>query len=194
MSSTFSVYAVPYDRLKRVPGSRDRDLVEAIVGAHEHFFAQIDELADEEDEVPSCREALAQIVEGAPLAGHLGYLYGYALEAVCDHLGRELDGVSSISRAAGWIDPVDEFLRDKGVPIALSDLVFGACPVDIPTPDDHPFIGSWPPMVIPAALEAIRRVDATGVDYDTAESVAQIRGWLEAAAVEPGVGLVGFLS
>ena len=74
MSSTFSVYAVPYDRLKRVPGSRDRDLVEAIAGVHEYFFAQIDELADEEEEVPSCREALAQIVEGAALAGHLGYL------------------------------------------------------------------------------------------------------------------------
>jgi hypothetical protein len=76
MSSTFSVYAVPFDRLKRVLGSRDRDLIEAIAGAHEHFFAQIDEMADEEDEVTSCSGAPAQVVEGAPLAGSLGYVYG----------------------------------------------------------------------------------------------------------------------
>lgn len=134
MNSTFSVYAVPFGRLKRVPGSRDRDLVEAIAGAHEYFFAQIDELADEEDEVLSCQEALAQVVEGYP--------FGYILEAVCGHLGREFDGVYSISRASGWLGPVDEFLRARGVSIALSVLVFGACPVDIPTPNEDPFIGS----------------------------------------------------
>ena len=104
--------------------------------------------------MPGCRR---EIIEGAPLAAHLGYLYGYALEAICAHLGRELPGVSSISRAAAWIDVVDEPLEGKGIPIGLSTLVFGVCPVGIPTPDDHPSIGSWPPHVIPGALEAIRR-------------------------------------
>jgi len=194
MSSTFSVYAVSFDRLRRVPGSRDRALIEAIATTHEDFFAQIDELADSEEEVPTCREALEQLVEGSPLADHLGHLYGYALEAVCAHLGRELDGVPAISGASGWIDPVDAFLREKGVPITLTDLVFGASPVDLPTPDDHPYIGSWPPESIPTALAAIRGVDTAGLDFETAETVDLIRGWLEAAASEPGAGLVGVLS
>jgi hypothetical protein len=194
MSSTLSVYVISFDRLKNVRGSRDRGLVEAIGAELEYFLSQVDELRDEDEDVPTCRDAVAQIVEGAPLAAHLGYLYGYALEAICAHLGRELPGVSSISRAAAWIDEVDEFLAGKGIPIGLSNLVFGVCPVDIPTPDDHPSIGSWPPHVIPGALEAIRRADLAGSDDGTTETIAQVRGWLEVAAGDPEEGLMGFLS
>ena len=194
MSSTLSVYVISFDRLKNVRGSRDRGLVEAIGAELEYFLSQVDELRDEDEDVPTCRDAVAQIIEGAPLAAHLGYLYGYALEAICAHLGRELAGVSSISRAAAWIDVVDEFLVGKGIPIGLSNLVFGVCPVDIPTPDDHPSIGSWPPHVIPGALEAIRRADLAGSDDGTTETIAQVRGWLEAAAGDPEEGLMGFLS
>jgi hypothetical protein len=194
MSSTLSVYVISFDRLKKVRGSRDRGLVEAIGAELESFLSQVDELRDEDEDVPTCRDAVAQIIEGAPLAAHLGYLYGYALEAICAHLGRELPGVSSISRAAAWIDVVDELLEGKGIPIGLSTLVFGVCPVDIPTPDDHPSIGSWPPHVIPGALEAIRRADLAGSDDETTETIAQVRGWLEAAAGDPEEGLMGFLS
>jgi hypothetical protein len=194
MSSTLSVYVISFDRLKNVRGSRDRGLVEAIGAELEYFLSQVDELRDEDEDVPTCRDAVAQIIEGAPLAAHLGYLYGYALEAICAHLGRELPGVSSISRAAAWIDVVDELLEGKGIPIGLSTLVFGVCPVDIPTPDDHPSIGSWPPHVIPGALEAIRRADLAGSDDGTTETIAQVRGWLEAAAGDPEEGLMGFLS
>ena len=89
---------------------------------------------------------------------------------------------------------LDEFLRGKGIPIGLSNLVFGVCPLDMPTPDDQPSIGSWPPHVIPGALEAIRRADLAGSDYETTETITQIRGWLEAAVANPEEGLVGFLS
>jgi hypothetical protein len=193
MSSTLSVYVISFDRLKKVRGSRNRGLVEGIGAELEYFLSQVDELRDEDEDVPTCRDAVAQIMERAPLATHLGYLYGYALEAICAHLGRELPGVSSISRAAAWIDVVDELLEGKGIPIGLSTLVFGVCPVDIPTPDDHPSIGSWPPHVIPGALEAIRRADLAGSDDETTETIAQIRGWLEAAG-DPEEGLMGFLS
>ncbi len=194
MSSTLNIYAVAFDRLKQVPGSGDRRLAEAIGADLEYFLSQVDELRDEEEPAPSCREAVAQILEGAPLAPHLGYLYGYALEAICAHLGRELPNVPAISRASAWIDGVDEFLRGNGVPVRLSGLVYGGCPVDIPPPDDYPCIGSWPPPVIPGALAAIRRVGLAGVGYDTAETITRVRGWLEAAAADPGVGLIGFLS
>lgn len=194
MGSTFRVYAVPFGRLKRVPGSRDRALADAIAVEHADRFADVDDLADEEEDVPTCREALDRLVDGEIRADDPGYVYGYVLEAVCSHLGRELEGVSGISGASGWIDPVDTFLRSRGFPLELVGLVFGACPVEFPTPDDAPYIGSWPPEAIPAALESIRAVDESGEDFDVAETVGLIRRWLEAAAEEPDCGIVGVLS
>src|SRR3954451_15373640 len=124
MSSTLSVYAISFDRLKEVPGSRNHRLVESISRDLEYFLNQIDELRDEEEGVvPTCREAVAQIIEGAPLSPRLGYLYGYALEAICAHLGRELLAVHAIGRAAAWVDGVDDLLQGRGVPVRLSDLV-----------------------------------------------------------------------
>jgi hypothetical protein len=193
MSSAFTVYLVPFDQLKRVPGSKDQGLIEAIAESHEYFYSSIDELA-EDDDVPTCREALEQIVNGEPLAEHLGYLYGYALEAICSHLGEELEGVSAISRASGWIEPVDAFLKDKGVPVTLTDLVFGRGPIDLPTPDDHPYIGCWPPEAITEAWRAIQGAEVTGLGLSTAETLRLIGTWLESAARTPGTGLMGVLS
>lgn len=196
MGSTFRVLAVPFDRLVRAPGSRDRALATAVAVEQADRFAAIDAMADEDEEppAPSCREALDRILDGEPRADDPGYVYGYAVEALCAHLGRELEGVSGISGASGWIEPVDDFLGPRGFPVTLSSLVFGRCPVMIPRPDEHPFIGSWPPDSVPGALAAIRAVDASGEDDDTRESVDLIRGWLEAASEQPGWGLVGFLS
>jgi hypothetical protein len=114
MSSTLSVYVISFDRLKKVRGSRDRGLVAAIGARLEYFLSQVDELRDEDE--------------------------------------------------------------------------------DIPTPDDHPSIGSWSPHVIPGALEAIRRADLAGSEDETMETITQIRGWLEAAVGDPEEGLVGLLS
>jgi hypothetical protein len=195
VSSTITVYAVPFDRLRRVPGSRDPGLAEAVGTEFGYFLSRIDELKKDEDEgVPTCREAVGQIVAGAALSPRLGYLYGYALEAICAYLGRELPAVHAISRAAAWVDGVDDLLHGRGVPVRLSDLVYGGCPVAIPPPDDSPCIGSWPPRVIPAALGAIRGAGLAGLDHESAGTLAQVRGWLEAAAEDPGDGLVGFLS
>jgi hypothetical protein len=194
MSSTLTVYAISFERLERVPGSRDLALVGAIGTELEDFLARIDELRDDEDETPSCREAVAQIVAGAPLSPHLGYLYGFALEAICAYIGRELPNVSGICGTSAWVDQVDDYLRSEGVPVGLAGLIYGGCPVEIPEPDDYPFIGSWPPQVIPSALGAIRGVETEGLDYEMAETIAQIRAWLEAAAENPEEGLIGFLS
>jgi hypothetical protein len=192
MSSTLTVYAIPFERLQRVPGSRDRGLVEAVSAESRGFLAQIDALGDGDEERPRCRDALAQIVEGAALSPHLGYLYGYALEALCAYLGRELPNVSGISGASAWVEKADELLRGRGAPVGLTDLVYGVCPVEIPEPDDYPYIGAWPPHVIPAALGAVRCVDPQGLGYELRETVARVRAWLEAAG--SGEGLVRFLS
>lgn len=196
MSSSLSAYAISFDHLKRVPGSRDRALVEAVGVEFADFLGRIDDLKDEdaEDPIPSCLEAIAQIVDRAPLADHAGYVYGYAVEALCGHLGRELPNVAGISGASDWLNEVDEMLTARGVPLSLSSLVFGECPVEIPRPDDHPFIGSWPPHVIPQALDVMRHVDLSGLDFEMTETFEQILAWLEITARAPENGVVGFLS
>ncbi len=131
-------------------------------------------------------------MEGAALSPRRGYVYGYALEAICAYLGRELPNVTGICGASAWFEKVDAVLRGNGLPVGLTDLVYGDCPVAIPPPDDCPCIGSWPPQAVAGALAAIRGVDPGGLGHEMAEAVGQVRAWLEAAG--PGEGLVGFLS
>src|SRR5262249_34899994 len=133
-------------------------------------------------------------IAGTPLSPQFGYLYGYALEAICAYVGRELPNVPGICGTSAWVDKVDAYLRREGVAVGLAELIYGSYPVEIPEPDDYPFIGSWPPQVIPGAVEAIRRADVRGLDFEMAETVTQIRAWLEAVAEDPEEGLVGFLS
>ena len=124
----------------------------------------------------------------------MGYLYGYALEAICIRLGQDLPEISGICGVSAWVDEVDAILISQGVPVGLTDLIFGSYPVEIPRPDDYPFIGSWPPRVICEALRASRGVALAGMNPEMADTVGQVRVWLEAAAVDAAYGLIGFLS
>ena len=192
MSSAISVYAVPLSRLKYVVGSGDRAVIDATIADYKAFLTGIDTI-DGEAEMTSA-DAVADLVNGVATENGPGYLYGYALEALCGHIGKELPNICPIARASGWIRETDAALEGKGVPVRIGTLVFGGSPVPIPEPDDAPCIGAWPASVIPAALEAFRSLDLTDVDDEMAETFAQVRGWLEAAAQRPGVSIIGFLS
>jgi hypothetical protein len=192
MSSAITVYAVPLDRLKQVVGSGDRAAIDAIVIDTKDFLTSIDDIDDEA--VLTCADAVADLVNGEITDDGPGYLYGYALEALCIHIGEELPNICSIVGATQWIAKVDKLLEIKGVPVRLASLVFGASPVPIPTPDDCPCIGSWSASSISAALVAIQSLNMTGLDGEMSETIMQIRSWLETAATSPGVSIVGFLS
>src|SRR5947209_7238600 len=204
MSTTLTVYVVPLDQLARVPGSGDRDLADTMGIESPAWFARIDELADpdpdpdEDDQtVPTCLEALRRIVEGVArgsVPGHHGYVYGYAIEALCGHLGEELENVASISGSSDWVDEIDRFLGEVEVPLSLTDLVFGGSPVPIPEPDDCPAIGWWSPEQIARAVGPLRNVYVGDPNDDPGWTVLQIRRWVEQAAGRPGHALVGFLS
>jgi hypothetical protein len=192
MSSAINVYAVSIERLKQVVGSRDRSAVDAIVADLEHFLSTIDDI--DEDAEMTCAEAVAELVNGETSDDAPGYLYGYALEAICAHVGEELPNICPIAGASDWIEEVDAVLKRKGIPVRLSGLVFGGSPVPIPEPDDYPSIGKWPAAEVPGALKAFQSLDVTDIDDEMAETLAQMRGWLEAAAKTPGASVIGFLS
>jgi hypothetical protein len=191
MSSGIDVYAVSIERLNQLAGSRDPDLVGAVIEQQHDFLESIDAL-DEEGQM-SCAHALAEVVNGEISGEMPGYLYGYAVKALCAHVGKELPGISPIARGSEWIEEIDGLLTSRQIPLQLSTLVYGGSPLEIPQRDDYPFIGSWAAEEIPAALEAFRALDTAALDPEMAETLVQMRTWLEAAAATPGTSLVGFL-
>lgn len=192
MSSAINVYAVSVQRLEQILGSRDRALIDAIVARTADFLASIDEIDDEAE--LTCADAVADLINGETSEDAPGYLYGYALEAICAHVGVELPNICPIVRATDWIEEVDAILDRKGIPIRLERLVFGGSPVPIPEPDDYPAIGHWPAADITGALAAFVAIDVSDIAADMAETIAQVRDWLKRAAKIEDASIVGFLS
>jgi hypothetical protein len=191
MSSAIDVYAVPDERLKRAIGSRDRALADAVFAAHRDFFSDVDEI-DDESELKAV-DALRELIDGQPSGNGGGYLYGYALKAICAHLGEQLPNVWGIAGASDWIEEVDRNLAAKSLPLKLSDLVYGGSPVPIPEPDDYPFIGRWAAGDVARAVPAFRAANLSGIDSRIAETINQMRSWLERAVKSSDTSLVGFL-
>lgn len=108
-------YAVDLDQLRQIAGSNDRELYERIV-------------AQEESLDKAELKALKQIIQGKCKAEEGDeYLYGYALKALCEHIG-EVIGVGDV--AAIHDHPYQ------------SKLIANGTPIDIPyTKQDFPVIG-----------------------------------------------------
>ena len=84
MLTKTDAYVVPFAELKRVAGSRDRDLLEAIRTECAWMLEEADINRQEGCDL-TCAEALARIIEGDDLRDvphRLGYLYGNALESL----------------------------------------------------------------------------------------------------------------
>jgi len=188
MSSTLNVYAVPLERLRQVMGSGDQDLITAIKASQSSLLASVDEIDDEAGF--TCAEAVADLVNGNASKAHPSYFYGYAMEAICNHLGKALPSLSGISGVPDWVDEVTANLGTLGVPLDLNELVYGGSPVRIPSPDDYPFIGHLEPDTLASAQAAFQGKQIPEEDED----LPQIREWLDEAVKIPGAALVGFVS
>jgi hypothetical protein len=192
MSYAINVYAVSVERLKEIIGSRDKSMLDAVLAKQATLLSTIDDIDDEAE--MTCADALAKMIDGRMSHADPGYLYGYALEALCAQIGAALPNICPISGVSDWIDEVDAVLESGSVPIRVCDLVNAGSPVPIPAPDDFPFIGFWPADEIPAALAALHSLPLAGLAQEMAETLAQIRDWLEEAAKSPGTSLIGFNS
>lgn len=122
MSYCHMFYAVDLDQLRQVAGSKDRALY--------------DQLAAENDSLDKAElNALKRIIQGRceKTAGD-EYLYGYALKALCEHLGEPIgEDVAAI--------------RDHPY---KSKLIANGPPIAIPyTTDDFPEIGYLTPEELP---------------------------------------------
>lgn len=192
MSSGINVYLVDIERLKQAIGSGDQSLIDAIVKETRGFLSTIDDIDDEAE--LTCADAVAELINGQISEDVPGYLYGYALEAICAHLGEELPNVAQIAGASEWMEEVDQILERKGISVRFNGLVYHGSPVPIPEPDDYPFIGQWTAAQVAAAVPAFRAADLSDLDAEMAETIRQMCAWAEAAASQPGSSIVGFLS
>lgn len=193
MSSSVSVYAVSIDQLKQAVGSGDLALIFGITETHSDFFASINEI--DEDAERTCAQAAAELIHDDISGDAPGYLYGYAMEAICSYLSEEpLANICPIVGTSEWIDQVDAALDDMAVPLSIDALVYRGCPIPIPEPNDYPFIGVWTAQEIAEAKTALQNAEPTGPDAQIAETLQQIREWIDMARQQPDASIIGFLS
>ena len=191
MSLTIEVFAVPWDPLVQALGCGDQALIKTIVARHGWLLPEADESEGREF---GGADALADLINGETDERFPGSLYGFALMALCAHVGKSLPNVPGIARAFEWMERIDAGLLARSIPLSLQELVCSGSPVPIPLADDWPTVGIWVPETIEEALAALQAHDPSQDDYELAEMIVQIKGWLEAAAKLPGSSLIGFMS
>jgi hypothetical protein len=197
MGADLTVYSVPYSALVATPGSKDKRLLE-LIRADCWFVQDIDEMiaqqnqdcAEEERIHLTFIDAVEQFLSGQPMEGAPGFVYGYALEAVCWALGSQLDTspVPAIRHQA-----LDAFLQERGLPLSIGELTAAGPPVAIPEPSGFPSIGFWKPEVVMDAWVALEDVDLDQVPASFRRQLDTISRWLDEAAEHEDDCLVGFV-
>lgn len=143
---------------------------------------------DSEDE-PAHKElttgaALAQLILGGAPDPRYGYKYAYAFHWLCQQLGEtpHHDSWCSIRNASlKAVDRVIAKAGGKGKAISASKLLINrGAPVDIPRPDDFPFIGY---ATRDEAAKFLARLDPAKTRV-AIENVKEDQEWLEAAIGE----------
>ncbi|MEW4569390.1 hypothetical protein AB1L88_16115 [Tautonia sp. JC769] len=188
MSYILTPIAVDLGRIASLIGSGDDRLVGVLVEEFGHRIKRIDKMAADHAEdieaeaATTVRDALAQMVNGERYDEEVGFVYGYALEFVCEHLGECLPNEGWSGIRAEWAEMADEALGSVGVDEAalrLGSLMYRGSPVPLPAIDDFPFIGYLRGPEIKAALEAFDEERLTRVgDDEMRSSLAELRGWL----------------
>jgi hypothetical protein len=200
MSTAVYVYAVPVDRLRAIPGSGDKRLLDATEQSTD--FLEIDEIAedneDEEGHPPTCAEAFKQIINGEPYDTRFSYVYGYAYEALCMAIGEATErSWTSIARSYDWFPRIDKALAALGIALKMNDLLYRGALIDIPEPDDFPGLGWWTEAEIARAAEVLQTLDLQRLDagirktIGDMEAIEDIRSWINVAVNRPGTWLIG---
>jgi hypothetical protein len=110
MSSTLWLYHIDLDKIKKVYGSKNQDLLQKIIIKNEKRY---------EDEL-MINEALDHIFFAKPMKKNEASVYGYALEQICKVLGKKIK--SNILEGVGSdfihkLKPVKPLLDREVIPI-----------------------------------------------------------------------------
>ncbi|MEO8700768.1 MAG: hypothetical protein ABI867_12030 [Kofleriaceae bacterium] len=184
MGYAYSVYAVDLAKLTKLWGSSDTRLAARLAKAHADEYASKDEWfeGDIAKGAPAFATAVTEVLAGRPTQKKHGFIYGYAVELLCQHLGSRVDEVSLT-----WFDKaLDPFLKKAKQPKLAKLLGAGILPVPIPKPKDFPEIGTIDAKAgaaLVAAMDAIAPLAPPPDDFCNAGAViVEVRAWVTRAA------------
>ena len=138
-------YGLDLDKLKALFGSNDSNLTAEILRVRKRDVKDInDQFEENQEDFLKCEHALREIVAGSfGQHEHAEAMYGYALQIICEHIGRRIGG--------------DDVATVEDHPYA-SQLVAAGPPISIPyNKEDFPEIGFLSLEQIP---DEIKRIDA----------------------------------
>jgi len=164
MSYVLTPYAVDLVRLRAAIGSEDKKIIAAtrkIVG--KQFDAAADGL--------SIGQAVTALVMGTPRGKIATHQFGYALEALAEHLGTRL--AKNVWSGVGWAAVVDA---------GLDAVMKRGSPIRLPTYPDFPMIGFMKHDEVVALLAQHRTTPPAVKDRSLQELIDEYIGWLEHAA------------
>jgi hypothetical protein len=192
-------------RLRTSCGSKSKRLTAAVRRESEALIVEIDDAFEHEIArgTPDATTAVAQLVDGTCVARGTGtFMYAYALELLCGHLGARLDAPVLQRTSPALLKLVDRVLRAHGVDaFKTRDLTDGRAPVRLPPRRSLPGIGALEPAVVALASRQIARVRVSELDVPTDDrglrdatrrAIEEIVEWLAAALAMRGGGLVCF--
>jgi hypothetical protein len=204
MGYILTATAVDLGKVADAVGSKNKQLVSALVKKFGDDFEQFDDMAadfadDEDDEEAlTMRTVLTQMVMGEEYNEELGFMYGYPLEFLCQHFGEELSNEhwSAMPSGSEWGMTVDRGLKAAGVPESVlrveKHLMYRGAPIAIPEIEDFPGIGYLKLKEVKAAQKALGQAKIAAVkDKEVLASIQEIQSWLQTCAAS-GRDLVCF--
>ncbi|WP_236238916.1 hypothetical protein [Streptomyces sp. CC228A] len=198
MSYALSPYLVDIAKARAAIGSGDDKLRRMIGGRFKQQMAHADEwFADELAQgAPSRYEALRAVVAGGPFDAAHAFQYGYAYQMICEFHGRWLFNNDFSPFRSGWLERVDEGLREASVTaVAVTDFMYGSVPEPLPRPDFLPAYGEWTPDQCAEGLaqwEAAAPEKRGGLDPEVLAAVESCVDWMRQARAREGYGVVAF--
>jgi hypothetical protein len=207
MSTALHVYAVPFARLQALRSGREEALLGTILRDRAADIEQIDQQTRENvaeklegyPEFLGCGTALRQVLAGTPLNPALGAVYIQAYQLICEALaGGPVGEWSPIAGSSAFFERLDHWLKECAAGLTLVNLTCRGPVLDIPEAIAFPSVGYWRPEEVALGARVLRQAAGSWWPWsrrvpptDVAESIADIRHWLEAARRNSGHGLVG---
>ena len=179
MSYSHSLWGVNLTTLTSIHGSMKESIVDEIVSSLDEELEDNDAFFEDEIEdgdCPTTETALRQIAQGGDFVADAPAMYGYALQILCQHIGRSIDHDEI---AAVRDHPYESALTASGPPIAI--------PYD---KSDFPEIGFIDSSDIAKEIAAIDTSPRPS-DQDLADDVAAYRAALQ-DALDNNLSVVSF--
>jgi hypothetical protein len=180
-----SAYTIPWSRITRVFGSKDKGLVRTVLQnqrlAARAYYPDEDEKGEEP---PTYQEALQAIVDGGPFKKAFPEVYVSTVGLLCGSLGERLETLQLSDEDASLLSDAETVLQGCRVTdrFSIAVLLRRGAPFDIPQPEGLPALGYLASADVEAALQCYKTLDLAIVPKEVRAVIDHVGTWLQAAA------------